>query len=74
MSEPSPAWQLPNDTDLPMPEQLTPTYSDMVHYAAIGLALTQLAGYSLEQRPPLQVVLRAIRRQGAALQTSRLLP
>ena len=61
------AWQA--EDDLPMAEmeplQITPSYSDLVHYAAVGRILTQQAGYALDQRPPASVVLRALAQRGA---------
>ena len=61
------AWQA--EDDLPMPEleplQITPSYSDLVHYAAVGRTLTMRAGYALDQKPPASVVLRALAQRGA---------
>ncbi len=64
MTEPAPTW-----TTAPA---MTPTYDDLVHYAAVGRALTLKAGYSLSQHPSADIVLRALRAQGAAMQTSQL--
>jgi len=60
--------QSADDTTAP----LTPAYSDLVHYAAIGRALTLKAGYALDQRPPASLVLRALRTQGAAMSVKAL--
>lgn len=40
---------------------LTPTYSDLCHYADIGRRLTQAAGIALDTHPTADVVLLALR-------------
>lgn len=40
---------------------LTPTYSDLCHYADIGRRLTQAAGIALDTHPTADVVLTALR-------------
>jgi len=67
MSEPAPVYQTGAD-----PTPITPAYDDLVYYAQVGRVLTQKAGYALDQRPPANLILRALRAQGAAMQTSQL--
>ena len=40
---------------------LTPAYADLLHYADLGRRLTQMAGYTLDQRPCAETVAESLR-------------
>jgi hypothetical protein len=72
MTELPPVWHVQDVTGATAPtynEPPTPAYSDLIHFAAVGRALTIYAGYALDQRPPAAIVRRALRRQGLLTET-----
>lgn len=69
MTEPTPSSQYHTAADAPAPQ--TPTYDDLVHFAAVGRALTIWAGYAVSQRPPAFVVRLALRRQGLLTESEK---